>query len=138
VEVAKCLTNAFTLFGFPNEILLSDQGSEFVSQALEVFLKECNVKHIKASVHHPECNGSLERFHRCLKNMLKAVLHDNPGLSWEVVLPWVLFAYREVPVKGLCSLVSISCLTVRSTHATIYRIIKYYRHSWRGQVEKES
>ena len=42
VEVAKCLTRAFTLFDFPNEIL-SDQVSEFVSQALEVFLKECKV-----------------------------------------------------------------------------------------------
>lgn len=68
VEVAKCLKHAFTLFGFPKKIL-SNQGSEFVSQVLEVFLKECNVKHL------------LKRFHRCLNNMLKVVLHDNPGLS---------------------------------------------------------
>ena len=59
MEVENSLTHAFTLFGFPNEIL-SDQGSEFVSQALELFLKECNIKHLKAIVYHPECNGSLE------------------------------------------------------------------------------
>jgi len=68
---------------------------------MRVFHRECNVKHIKASVYHPQTNGSLERFHRCLKNMLKAVLHDNPNASWEEVLPWVLFAYREVHVQGL-------------------------------------
>ena len=56
--MAKCLSHAFSLFGFPNEIL-SDQGTEFQSQVMEVFLKECNVKHLKASVYHPECNGSL-------------------------------------------------------------------------------
>src|SRR6218665_1603141 len=87
------------VFGFPNEILSDGtehrnwfciQGSEFVSQALEVFLEECNIKNIKASVYHSECNGSLERFHRCLKNMLKAVLHDNSGFNWENVLAWVL------------------------------------------------
>src|SRR6218665_801954 len=72
-----------------------------IRETMRVVLRECNVKHIKASVNHPQTNGSLERFHRCLKNMLKAVLHDNPNASWEEVLPWVLFAYREVPVQGL-------------------------------------
>lgn len=84
--MAKCLIDAFSTFGFPNEIL-SDQGTEFVSQIMEVFLKECNVRHIKASVYHPETNGSLERFCRCLKNMPNAVLHDNPNGSGEEVLP---------------------------------------------------
>lgn len=40
--MAKCFIDAFSTFGFPNEIL-SDQGTEFVSQIMEVFLKECNV-----------------------------------------------------------------------------------------------
>jgi len=99
-ELAKCLINAFSLFGFPCEIL-SDQGTEFLSEIMKMFLRECNVKHIKASVYHSQTNGSLERFHWCLKNMLKAILHDNANASWEEVLPLVLFAYREVPVQGL-------------------------------------
>ena len=36
-EVAKCLINAFSLFGFPCEILF-DQGTEFLSEIMKVFL----------------------------------------------------------------------------------------------------
>ena len=72
-----------------------DQGTEFLSEIMRVFLRECNVKHIKASVYHPQTSSSLERFHRCLKHMLKTVLPDNPNVSWEAVFPWVLFVYWE-------------------------------------------
>lgn len=72
VEVATCLIHAFLLFGFPRK-MLSDQGTESLSPIMEAFLRECNVRHLKTTVYIPECNRSLERFHRCLKTMLKAV-----------------------------------------------------------------
>jgi len=131
-EVAKCLINALSLFGFPCEIL-SDQGTEFLSEIMRVFLRECNVKHIKASVNHPQTNGSLERFHRCLKNMLKAVLHDNPNASWEEVLPWVLFAYREVPVQGL-GFSACDLMFGRSVRGPLYLI----RSQWLNDLKKQN
>lgn len=106
MEVAKCLSRAFSLFGFPKEFF-SVRGTQFLSQVMEVYLKEGNIKHLKANIYHPECNGSLEIFHRCLKNILKAVLHDYPSASWEEILRWILFVYREVPVQGLGFLLSI-------------------------------
>ena len=99
VEVARCLIEAFTMFGFPDEIL-SDCGSEFMSDVMQVFLHECKVVHITCSPFHPQSNGALERLHWSVKNMLKAIVESFDG-DWDQVLPWVLFAYREVPVAGV-------------------------------------
>lgn len=98
-DVAKCLISVFTMFGFPNEIL-SDCGSEFMSEVMQVFLHECRVTQIKTSPYHPQSNGCCEKFNRTLKDMLKALVESFPG-AWDEILPWVLFAYREVPVQGL-------------------------------------
>src|SRR6218665_2637204 len=98
-EVVRCLISVSTLFGFPDEIL-SDCGSEFMSELTELFLLECKVAQIKTSPYHPQSNGCLERFHRTLKSMLKGIGETFPG-DWDQLLPWVLFAYREVPVEGL-------------------------------------
>lgn len=99
LEVAKALISVFTMFGFPDEIL-SDCGSEFMSEIIQLFLHECQVCQLKTSPFHPQANGCLERFHRTLKDMLKAIGEEFPG-SWDEILPWILFAYREVPVQGL-------------------------------------
>jgi len=43
-------------------------------------------------------NGALERFNGTLKLMLGSLMDKFLGL-WYTALPWVLFAYREVPVE---------------------------------------
>jgi len=98
-DVAKALISVFTMFGFPREIL-SDCGSDFMSDLMQVFLHECGVVQIKTSPYHPQTNGCCERFHRTLKDMLKAVVETFPG-SWDDILPWILFSYRECPINGL-------------------------------------
>ena len=40
----------------------------------------------------------MERVHRCLKAMIRAVVDDYPD-RWIRVLPLCLSAYREVPVE---------------------------------------
>ena len=99
VEVAKALVSVFTTFGFPDEVL-SDQGTEFMYELMQLLSNECQILQLKTSAFHPECNGCLERWHRTLKDMLKAVGETFEG-DLDEILPWVLFAYREVPVQGL-------------------------------------
>jgi len=41
-------------------------------------------------------NGLVENCNGVLKRMLKAYAHSNPS-NWDKYLPFVLFAYREVP-----------------------------------------
>jgi len=99
MEVVRCLIEVFTQYGFPDE-LLSDCGTEFLSELTQIFLLEIQVWQMKTSPYHPQTNGCLERFHRTLKGMLKGCLETYEG-DWDLLLPWVLFAYREVPVEGL-------------------------------------
>ena len=96
-DVATALSEMFSRFGFP-EVLLSDQGSDFMSQLMQVFLHDFQISQIRCSIFHPESNGTLERFHRTLKSMLKALV-DNYDIEWDKSLHWSLFAFREVPVE---------------------------------------
>lgn len=49
-----------------------------------------------SSPYHPQTNGLVERFNGTLKKMLKAYAVKEPS-KWDKHLPYVLFAYREVP-----------------------------------------
>ena len=68
-EVVRCLIHVFSTFEFSDE-MLSDCGSEFVSELTQLFLCECMVSQLKISSYHPQSNGYLERFHWTLKSML--------------------------------------------------------------------
>jgi hypothetical protein len=95
--VAKALTTVFSKFGFPLEIL-SDQGTDFMSDVMRHFTQEFDIKQIRTSPYRPQTNGSCERFNRTMKSMIRS-LTDKFHDSWDECLQWVLFAYREIPVE---------------------------------------
>ena len=78
--------------------LLSDQGSDFMSELMQIFLNDFGINHIRTSPYHPQSNGACERFNGTLKSMIRSLMDRFPD-SWDMALPWVLFAYREVPVE---------------------------------------
>jgi len=98
-RVAQALTSVFGHFGFPKEIL-SDQGPDLMSELMQIFLHDFNIVQIKTSAYHPQTNGSVERFHRTLKSMIRANVDKFPD-AWDDSLPLLLFAYREIPVETL-------------------------------------
>ena len=62
-----------------------------MSELMQVLLNEFSVHHIRTSPYHP------------YQTMIRSLLDRFPD-SWDTALPWVLFAYREVPVETLgCS-----------------------------------
>jgi len=63
-------------------------------------MDEFGVKHLRTSPYHPATDGSCERFNGTLKSMIRALADDFTD-SWDQTLPWILFAYREVPVETL-------------------------------------
>ena len=71
-----------------------------MSETLRHFLQEFDVTQIRTSPYHPQTNGSCERFHRTMKLMIHA-LADKFEDAWDECLPWILFAYREIPVETL-------------------------------------
>ena len=98
-RVAQALLSHFSRFGFPEEIL-SDQGTDLVSELMQIFLHDFAITHIRAGAYHPQTNGSCERFHRTMKNMIRSVVTEYND-AWDECLPWILFAYREIPVETL-------------------------------------
>ena len=71
-----------------------------MSEVRKYFLREFNISHIRTSPYHPQTNGSCECFHRTMKSMIRSV-SDKFENSWDECLPWILFAYREIPVQSL-------------------------------------
>ena len=55
-----------------------------------------HVHPIRTSPYHPQTNGLVERFNKTLKAMLRKTVSDDPKM-WDKMLPYLLFAYREVP-----------------------------------------
>ena len=54
------------------------------------------IEPIRTSPYHPQTDGLVERFNSTLKSMLKKIAKDDPT-EWDSWLPYLLFAYREVP-----------------------------------------
>ena len=94
--VVRSLLDFIARFGIPEEVL-HDLGSDFMSELMQVMLSFYGITQLKSSVAHPQTNTAVERFHRTLKQMLRAFL-DKYDAEWDDALPHLLFAFREIPV----------------------------------------
>ncbi|KAJ1199297.1 hypothetical protein NDU88_003134 [Pleurodeles waltl] len=97
--VGRALMGVFTRMGFPKEVV-SDRGTNFISTYMKSLWKVCGVTYKFTTPYHPQSNGLVERFNRTLKGMIQG-LSEPLRRKWDVLLPCLLFAYREVPQKGL-------------------------------------
>ena len=94
-HIAEELVKIFSRVGIPQEIL-TDQGTNFMSQLLKEVYRLLRIDGVRTSPYHPQTDGLVERFNQTLKNMLRrTALHE--GKDWDKLLPYLLFAYREVP-----------------------------------------
>ena len=94
-HVAEQLTQFFSRVGVPKEIL-TDQGSNFTSKLLAELYKLLSIHPIRTSPYHPQTDGLVERFNQTLKAMLRRAACED-GKDWDCLIPYLLFAYREVP-----------------------------------------
>ena len=67
--------------------------------------KELGITAIRTSPYHPETEGLVESFNQALKTMLRKFVSDT-GKDWDKWLPFLLFAYREMPQAstGCCTI----------------------------------
>ena len=89
------IVRVFARVGVPEEVL-TDQGSKFMSQLLAEVYRLLQVKPIRTSPYHPQTDGLVERFNQTLKSMLRKTATED-GKDWDRLIPYVLFAYREIP-----------------------------------------
>ena len=72
----------FCQHGFP-ATLLSDQGSNFLSELLAAVLKLFAVRKLTTSAYHPQTNGLTERFNHTLCTMLSHFVNTQTN-NWDV------------------------------------------------------
>ena len=96
-QSAECVAKAFIesiilRHGAPNEIL-SDRGTNFLSEVLQNILDILQIKRLRTLAYHPAGNGLDERWHSTMGDMLAAYVTHDPPL-WEEYLPYITFAYN--------------------------------------------
>ena len=91
-KTIDALRQMFSMNGLPEHIV-TDNGSQFTSDAFAKFLSSNGVRHTKSAPYHPATNGLAERFVQSLKQSLKATLSS--GLSLTQRLSNFLMTYRS-------------------------------------------
>ena len=95
---AEACADAFALnwaarYGVPHTVT-TDRGAQFTSAVWKCLCRTLGTQHILTTAYHPQSNGMVERFHRQLKQSLKA---RESGKSWLEHLPWALLGLRAAP-----------------------------------------
>lgn len=93
--IAQALLQLFSRVGIPHEVL-TDQGTAFLLNTLGQIYGLLDIKGIRTTPYHPQTDGLVERYNQTLKSMLRKFVAAN-GKDWDRWLPYLLFAYREVP-----------------------------------------
>ena len=81
------------------EVVISDQGREFVNQVQDELCRLTGTEHRVTSAYHPQTNGLTERFNQTLQTALLKVVNETQT-DWDEHLPAVLFAYRTSQQKA--------------------------------------
>ena len=92
--VLEAMIEIFSRHGLPKTIL-TDQGSVFMSKLTGQLWELLGVQRVRTSPYHPQSDGALERWHACLKGMLKRT--DTDLKYWDRHLKYLLFVYRDTP-----------------------------------------
>lgn len=75
------------------EIIVSDNGTPFVSAEMKDFLAANKIRHITTAPYHPSTNGLAERMVQTVKDKLRK-MNNQP---WDVKLPCMLLGLRATP-----------------------------------------
>lgn len=91
--VAKTFIKSIVLqHGVPEQVL-TDQGSNFLSELMDVLYKQLGIERLRTTAYRPCCDGMIERFNRTVGDMLASYVSKQPN-RWDEYLPYATFAYN--------------------------------------------
>ena len=90
--IVELLVEIVCQHGVP-EMLLSDRGSDFLSDLIPAVCSLLNIKKINTSAYHSQTDGVVQRINRTLISMVTKHVEFN-GHECDKYLPFLLFAYR--------------------------------------------
>lgn len=91
--IAEAFVKNFILIYGQPETILTDRGSNFMSEVFRNVCKLFKIKKFCCSSYHPETNGNVERVHRTLKDYLRNFV-DKSLQNWDELLPFAIFCYN--------------------------------------------
>ena len=94
ITISKGLMEVIAHTGIPLE-LFSDQGAVFTGRFNQELCRLLNISMLRTTAYHPQTNGALERWHGCLKGMLRRL--EDGREEWDRLLKYCLLAYRTTP-----------------------------------------
>ena len=80
-------------YGVPHTIT-TDRGAQFTGSAWQEMCRSLGTQHVTTTSYHPQSNGMVERFHRQIKESLRARCE---GKDWLEHLPYILLGLRAAP-----------------------------------------
>ena len=89
--VATFINHYLPVHMCPRYILL-DHGTEFKNQLMDEVHKQLGIDHILSTPYHPQGNGKLEVFHKCMETALKKLCGKDPT-NWDKYVNQVLAGY---------------------------------------------
>ena len=81
--------------GIPEKIL-TDQGTNFLSEMFKNTCKLLRIEKIQTIAYHPESNGALERSHHTLEEYLRHLINADQT-DWDEWIPYAMFTYNTTP-----------------------------------------
>jgi putative transposase len=76
VQQAVGFTNMTYVLVEDQSVLLSDNSAGYITKQFNQYLRPVGIRHITASLFHPQTNGKIERYQRTLKVEIKQVPYD--------------------------------------------------------------
>ena len=94
-------------------VLLSDNGSGYLSRQFVEYLRLVEIRHIIASPYHPQTNGKIERYHRTIKGEIKMVPYEMPGKLKEAIKEFIDYYNYQRYHEGLGNITPYDVYTGR-------------------------
>ncbi|MCO5548067.1 hypothetical protein L7F22_001524 [Adiantum nelumboides] len=73
--------------------IVSDQGTRFINDTIEILIEIFSIKHRKSTPYYPRCNGQANSSSKTIKTILTKIVHNEPH-NWDEQLQTTLWAYK--------------------------------------------